>query len=224
MTGRTKSKICATLRQHLKSEMNYKLKRFLEKLIIPGKIIGIIFVLLHLWHTGFDFNPLWVLFYLALILLVAVLWFAMNYVLSVLSRKYEAVLDAEEAAVPYKLSVLCSDVRRKPWLLLLIPGEDGIFFLPLLYIGVNPLTAFAASLLFALAHAGYKSRSAMAGTFLIAFAVCLLILPNGIIPVMIGHLIVDITVFLILFYFEKKEARERAAAFQENFGDYDGLE
>jgi hypothetical protein len=201
--------------------MNYKFKRFLERLIIPGKILGIVFVLLHLWGTGIAFNPLWVVFYLGLIAVIAVLWFAVNYLLSAVSKKYEESLNSEEAALPYKLSLLCSDVKRRPWLLLLIPGEDGIFFLPLLYVGLNPFTAFVSSALFALAHAGYKSKSAMFGTFLIAFVVCLAILPNGIIPVIIGHFLVDITVFLILIYMERKEARARAESWQNNYENYD---
>jgi len=201
--------------------MNYRFKRFLEKLIIPGKILGIIFVLFHFYEKGIDFNPLWVAFYLSLIVVIAALWFAFNYLLSVISKKYKDALDFEEAALPRKLSVLCSDVKRRPWLLLLIPGEDGIFFLPLLYVGLNPFTAFAASALFALAHAGYKSRSAMTGTFLIAFVVCLTILPNGIIPVIIGHFIVDITVFLILLYMERQEAKAQAEAWEHETENYD---
>lgn len=202
-------------------KMNYRLKRFLEKLIIPGKILGIIFVLFHFYEKGIAFNPMWVVFYLSLIVVIAALWFAFSYLLSVISKRYKETLDFEEAVLPRKLSVLCADVKRRPWLLLLIPGEDGIFFLPLLYIGLNPLTAFAASALFALAHAGYKSWSAMTGTFLIAFVVCLTILPNGIIPVIIGHFIVDITVFLILLYMERQEAKAQAEAWQHETENYD---
>ena len=82
--------------------------------------------------------------------------------------------------------------------MLLIPGEDGLFFLPLLYTGINPLTALGASILFGFAHIGYKSRTACAMTSAIAFMICLFVIPYGIINAVIGHLIVDLSVFSLL--------------------------
>ena len=82
--------------------------------------------------------------------------------------------------------------------MLLIPGEDGLFFLPLIYTGINPLTALGASILFGFAHIGYKSKAACAMTSVIAFMICMFVIPYGIINAVIGHLIVDLSVFSVL--------------------------
>lgn len=183
------------------------MRRLFHKLIIPGKITGLLFLIFHLLTEKNEFKPLVVLYYLLFTALIAGIWFGATMLLSYFSKSYDNKLEEEEQSAALSLSQIRNELRRNPWQILLIPGEDGLFFLPLLYIGINPLSAFIAAALFAAAHCAYKSLSACIGTFFIAFFLCLLVLPYGIIPMVAGHLIVDISVFLLLPYMNSTGSR-----------------
>ncbi|OGV51713.1 MAG: hypothetical protein A2017_10245 [Lentisphaerae bacterium GWF2_44_16] len=179
------------------------MRRLLHKLIIPGKIAGLLFLIFHLLTEKNEFKPLVIVYYLLFTALLAGLWFGGNILLSYFSKSYDDKLEEDEQNASIALMKIKAEVKRNPWQILLIPGEDGFFFLPLLYIGINPLSAFIAAALFAAAHCAYKSLNACIGTFFIAYFLCLLVLPQGIIPMVAGHLIVDISVFLCLPYMNK---------------------
>lgn len=99
----------------------------------------------------------------------------------------------EDADPPISRTVrwLCNDPRQTLKVLLLLPGEDGLFFVPLWTIGINPITALICAGLYAFAHTGqYHLRHViikMTGLFLVA----LFVLPRGLLNVIIGHAIVD---------------------------------
>jgi hypothetical protein len=86
-------------------------------------------------------------------------------------------------------------LRKKPWRLLLIPSEDGLFLLPLLYIGINPISAAIAGLLFAAAHYPLFPWKYCIPKGITYFFVALSILPYGIWSVIAAHLIVDVSLF-----------------------------
>jgi len=163
-----------------------------------------LFLVFHLLTAKNEFKPLVIFYYLVFTALCAGIWFGVTMLISYFSKSFDNKLEEDERNASVSLTRIREELRRKPWQVLLIPGEDGLFFLPLLYIGINPLSAFIASALFAAAHCAYKSLNACMGTFFIAFFLCLLVLPQGIIPMVAGHLIVDISVFLFLPYMNKR--------------------
>jgi hypothetical protein len=82
-------------------------------------------------------------------------------------------------------------ITEKPWRLLLIPAEDGLFLLPLLYIGITSLSAAVAATLFAAMHYPLFSWKYCVPKGIAYFFVAMLILPAGIWSVVVAHLLVD---------------------------------
>jgi len=189
----------------------YKLKKSLEKFIVPGKIVGILLVILHVIFSGDTaFSPWNYIKYLFIITAASGLWILLNSLYCKIRKSPEShdLADEYERKAEVSLYDMYREVTRNPWQILLIPGEDGIFFLPLLYPGINPWTALLGAGLFALAHLGCKPLYACLGTFLMSYVLCLTILPYGILTFIAGHLTVDIVIFILLFYMKKKKADE----------------
>lgn len=82
---------------------------------------------------------------------------------------------------------------RPPWRVLLrVPAEDGVFLVPLLYVGVNPLTAGISGSLFALAHLPNYPFWSTIPKGISYFLVGLFLLPwVGIWPIVLGHVLLD---------------------------------
>ena len=177
-------------------------KSSIQKLITLSKLAGISLLVL---YFSFNISALGKIDFLRIMLYVALaggvsLTLLLFHVLMLRmgGEKYKEKSCAEDIEAARSLSEIMRLIKREPWQLLLIPGEDGLFFLPLLYTEINPLTALGASILFGFAHIGYKSRMACAMTSAIAFMICLFVIPYGIINAVIGHLIVDLSVFSLL--------------------------
>ncbi|OGV35353.1 MAG: hypothetical protein A2020_06435 [Lentisphaerae bacterium GWF2_45_14] len=175
---------------------------FLQRLITISKFTGIALLVLHFSFNVQDFekvNPRYIILYMAFAGGFSLLWLVFHAVmLRIGGDKYREKASEEDIEAARSLSQIIRLIKKEPWQLFLIPGEDGLFFLPLLYMGINPLTALGASLLFGFAHIGYKSRAACAATSAIAFMICVFVIPYGIINAVIGHLAVDLSVFSLL--------------------------
>ncbi|MHC4251507.1 MAG: hypothetical protein ACYS9X_20505 [Planctomycetota bacterium] len=75
--------------------------------------------------------------------------------------------------------------------LLLTPGEDGLFLVPLLVAGANAVSAAVVAVLFAAAHLRiFKPRECIAKA-LAYYLICLVVLPHGLLTVVAGHVLVD---------------------------------
>ncbi len=91
-----------------------------------------------------------------------------------------------------------SMLKRQPWRFLLVPAEDGVFLLPLFYVGITPVSAAVAAFFFAVAHyPAFPWRYCMPKG-IAYFFVALFILPYGIWSVVVAHLIVDVSLWTIL--------------------------
>lgn len=186
------------------------LQRFSTQL----KVVGIFLLLHHIANTGFRFNPFWLGVSLALTITSAV-------VSTSITALVLAVVPAARSPVPVAMGDqenlsdhadrMIQTVRRNPWLFLLVPGEDGIFFLPLLTIGISPVSAFMAAAIFALVHYRIKPNSALPGTFMIGFTNSMIVLPHGIMPMVLSHLILDAVAIALLFFFGKSLQAEPEA-------------
>ena len=95
-----------------------------------------------------------------------------------------------------------SALKKEPWRLLLVPAEDGFFLLPLLYFGITPISAAIASALFAAAHYPLFPWRYCVPKGVAYFFVALFILPLGIWSVVLAHLIIDLTLFIISLLFQ----------------------
>jgi len=187
-------------------------KEIYNKIITPAKIIGLGLLICHLSYANITFDPLWTLVYLAIAGGMAFSWLAGISLYGKLTRNKNDDSDhmpREEIEAAETLLEIGRAVKKKPWMLLLIPGEDGLFFLPLLYIGINPVSALVASALFAAAHLACKPLFACVGTFAISYFICLFALPHGIMPVVAGHLILDLSVFAMMPFLQKKLNKEK---------------
>jgi hypothetical protein len=73
----------------------------------------------------------------------------------------------------------------------LIPGEDGLCFVPLLLIGITPLSAAIVAAAFAALHyPDYQLKHCVPKGF-ICFLVALIVVPHGLVAAVIGHLLLD---------------------------------
>jgi hypothetical protein len=169
-----------------------------KRLAMPLKVAGIIFLGYHCVTADVRFNPIWVAVYVGMTFLLANAVLGVEFLVNKMRSQKKDGLDnftPEERQCVGKMYSQGHRIRRNPWLFLLIAGEDGFFFLPLLYIGINPATAIAAAALFALMHYHDKPNSALTGTFLFTMANVLIVLPHGILPMVLGHYILDATAF-----------------------------
>jgi hypothetical protein len=84
-----------------------------------------------------------------------------------------------------------------------VAGEDGVFFLPLLYIGISPTVALVASFAYAILHYPLFPLWACAMKGLFLYTVAIWILPHGIMTVVVGHLINDGLLFVLTPHLQK---------------------
>jgi TPR repeat protein len=141
----------------------------------------------HLVTAPFRFEWLAVVWFLAIILLVLLLAIA-----AVALTKSERELHAV-SEVPVPLDD--PEAWRSFWEL---PAEDGVFLLPLLYVGATPFTALVSGVLFALFHLPNYPLLATIPKGAAYFLVGLVLLPKvGIWPIIVGHLLIDGLVVLL---------------------------
>ena len=176
------------------------IRKFLRKIITPIKVVGLIALIAHCVVSGIHFEPIWVLAYVVILFLAAL-------VVHGLERFVEKIFEMlrssdrgkrEEQESLYFCHRAYTSIRQKPWVILLIPGEDGFFFLPLIYIGVTPITVGIASALFVFVHLLSNRPKTCIMKFFSVFATHLLVLPHGILTVVAGHVICDLLAVLLL--------------------------
>ena len=72
------------------------------------------------------------------------------------------------------------------------PAEDGLFCVPVLLAGINPISALCAGALFGVAHLGSYSYLECLGKAIYYSAVCLILLPHGLLKVVVGHVLSNV--------------------------------
>ena len=168
-----------------------------KRFATPLKLVGIGFLAYHCATTDVSFKPIWVAIYVGLTLLLANVCVAVEFLIDRLrptNKKRCGEFTTAERLWVGRIGAQGKRLRRNPWLFLLIAGEDGFFFLPLLYLGITPVTAIAAAAPFTLLHYRDKPNSDLPATFLLSVANVLIVLPHGILPMVIGHYLLDATV------------------------------
>jgi hypothetical protein len=195
--------------------------RTLNRAITFAKIVGLGFLAWHIYAKGFRLDLLRLILYLGIVGGFAALWLISEFLYEKFSGRDDSTpMSWQEIRAMETLLEICREVWKKPWMALLIPGEDGLFFLPLLYIGINPFSALLAALAFGAAHLVCKPLFACLGTAVISYFLCLFVLPYGIGAMIVGHLIVDLSVFAMMPYLKRKLEKEREKRAQSEMDDF----
>jgi len=91
-----------------------------------------------------------------------------------------------------------AQVKRRPWLeALMLPGEDGFFFVPLLLVGINPITAAVVSIAYAAIHYPEFPIKHCVAKVILLYLVATLVLPHGLASVVLGHLVLDAFAYFV---------------------------
>ena len=89
-------------------------------------------------------------------------------------------------------------------LILAAPSEDGLICVPVLMVGLGPISAALAGLVFGLLHLGRYSFFECLGKGTYYVLICMFVLPHGLLTVALGHLIMDILALLMIKYLRKQ--------------------
>ncbi len=153
-------------------------------------ILGWALLIFHGIRFPISINGFAVVIFLGILTVTAVTFVA---VMATMDKFGLKGLDEKEVEVTNER--FFSMLKRKPWRFLLIPAEDGFFLLPLLYIGINPISAAVAAFLFAVAHYPSFPWRYCLPKGIAYFFVALFILPYGIWTVVVAHVIADVAAF-----------------------------
>ena len=83
--------------------------------------------------------------------------------------------------------------KRHPWTdVVLLAGEDGFFFVPILLLGINPVSAAVVAVAYAAIHYPEFPLKHCITKAILIFLIASLILPNGLVSVIVGHLILNV--------------------------------
>jgi hypothetical protein len=156
------------------------------------KLVGLALLAVYFLGNSFHIEPLWVAAYLAIAIGIGAIFVLAVYPL------IDRFFPSQNVDINPIGTQLLSEVRRQPLrATLLLPGEDGVFFVPLLWIGISPVTATVAATAFAAAHYPRFPIKACVVKFVFIFCIALVVLPHGLGSVVAGHLILDVLAFFI---------------------------
>lgn len=178
------------------------------------KVIGLLFLIIYFSYYPVQFEPAWSLLYAVIVFASIPIYTQITKYLTrsgsntgdqsqtqdkifseTISKENQIGVEQEQS----QLVQMGNDIMKKhPYCFWLASAESAFFYVPLLWVGINPISAFIAASLFGFAHyPAFFLRNCIYKT-LIQFFVALVILPHGILTVMLGHFIVDNVPFIIL--------------------------
>ena len=121
---------------------------------------------------------------------------SVTFLLAMVVAKQFGAAGFDEKEADVLLENLFRYFKRNPWRFLYIPAEDGFFLLPLLYIGINPVSAAVAAFLFGLFHYPAFPWRYCIPKGIAYFFVALFLLRYDIWAIVLGHLFVDFLCFV----------------------------
>lgn len=185
--------------------------RWFGQYLHVAKGIGLALLVYYFSSHPPTFGVWWVLFYLGILLACTGTWFLLSKLIFSLIQKARPQLEAKalivegktpagsenEAPIISQIVDLSTHPVKALRELILLPGEDGLFFVPLLLIGLNPITALVFVGLFGLAHVGQYQLSHVVIKTVSYYLVIVFVLPHGLLNIIIGHVIVDSVALLV---------------------------
>jgi prepilin-type N-terminal cleavage/methylation domain-containing protein len=155
--------------------------------------LGYALLVFHAFHAPFSMNALAIVAFLGILVVSGVVFIVAMAVIERFGMK--GLEDKEADMATERLFFMW---KKEPWRFLEVPAEDGFFLLPLLYLGVSPISAAVAASLFAVAHYPAFPWRYCLPKGMIYFFVALFILPYGIWSIVVAHLLVDAGIFAFL--------------------------
>jgi hypothetical protein len=156
------------------------------------KLGGLALLATYFWRNPLYVEPAWIGAYLAIVIGVGTAFVMI--VDPVIDRLFP---DKKVDVDPIGTQIISEAKRRPLRLALLLPGEDGFFFVPLLWVGITPVTAGVATAAFAAAHYPQFPLRTCAVKFVFLFCIAVMVLPHGLGSVVAGHLILDALALVI---------------------------
>jgi hypothetical protein len=92
----------------------------------------------------------------------------------------------------------------------LTPGEDGLICVPILLVGINPLSALLGGAVFGLMHLGRFTFLECIAKSVTYALVCYFVLPHGLLTVVLGHIIMNGAAFVALRVVKRQMERLQA--------------
>ena len=155
------------------------LKKIWTHKSVAVKFFGAIALAVYFITSHFTLEPVWLL--MAMLVSFSAFLF---YILTVVTFSYYNDVETYNEQQQFIKS-------KNSWDSYLVAMEDGIFLLPLLFIGINPLTVAIAAILFGVFNRAKFSKLYCVVKMLAYFIVGLWVLPYGIWAVVLSHIIVD---------------------------------
>lgn len=164
------------------------------------KGLGFLFLILYFYiYRDFSFSFLWALLYILIALLVSniVVWLDLDRRFPILNKYLflqTKVASNEDEYVKVVGNYLLS--MFKGWSFLHTPGEDGFICVPLLLLGINPITALLGGFIFGFLHLGRFTYFECLMKFIIYSFACYFVLPHGVLTVIAGHMALNSIVWI----------------------------
>jgi len=155
------------------------IKKSLSRKSVFFKVVGLLVLAMYMFTTHFSFDLIW--FMMSLLVSFSAFLF---YILTVVTFNNVNGIESYNEQEQFVKS-------KRTWDSRLVGAEDGIFLLPLVFIGIDPLSVGIASLLFWIYNYPKFSKLYCSVKAIAYFVVGLWILPYGIWPVVLSHIIVD---------------------------------
>ena len=92
----------------------------------------------------------------------------------------------------------------------LTPGEDGLICVPVLLVGIHPLSAFLGGLAFGAMHLARFTYLDCIAKSITYGLVCYFVLPHGLLTVVLGHVIMNGIAFAVLQVMKRQMERLQA--------------
>lgn len=154
---------------------------------MPIKLTGLVFLAVYLHSHPIVFSPLWALAYFVIGFIGAQLYVWVVKRIAQL-RQEPHYLDEE---ADYLVDHVTRTKKENPLCFWLAPAESAFFYVPLLYVGVNPFTAAVAAVLFGLMHYPEQLLRNCVFKIIVQCVLIWLVLPHGILTMMAGHFLLD---------------------------------
>jgi hypothetical protein len=159
-----------------------------------------------IWSSDYAFSLAGTLGYLLIEIAVACLFFglALGKRFPALNRYYfypKAPSDRNQPLTEKEWLIKRSEYLESVlggWRILVVPSEDGLICVPLILVGINPVTALIAGATFASLHFVQFTYLDCIVKAVYYGLVCFFILPYGILTVVAGHLMTDVSILLLL--------------------------
>lgn len=181
-----------------------------------SKVIGIGFLIAYFCDHAFHIDWFWVAVALGLCVGIAFYFvcvvdpFVKRFLVAPIVERF---LPENTFNPPCYVDNLTNVIKRAPFReFVLIPGEDGLFFVPLLWIGITPVTAAITAALFAAVHYPLFSINECKTKFVFILCIAVWVLPHGLGSVIVAHLICDAIVFAILLSIGSDTTASRTAS------------